>query len=201
VSLDANNDGKVQALDLLVVINELIASGLGPLPQPGGGEPPPYLDVSGNGSRDLVDPLSIINWLIAYPSGGGTVGTNSASDDVQSLSAPLPATVPDPGVTGDAPVIVDTYNLPTEAAPQASSVSFFAMPPAAAPGVGDANQSAATSSATPEQSASAAASASDIATASLMEEPDADETSPTRVGDDEEDTSGAADEFFAELGA
>ncbi len=64
---DVNGDGNVYPLDVLIIINRLLAGELGPLPP----TPvvPPYLDVSGDGNLTPLDVLQVINYLNAQSAG------------------------------------------------------------------------------------------------------------------------------------
>jgi len=84
---DVNADGIVSGLDVLQIINRLLAGGAGPLPPVA--TVPPFLDVSGNGSLEPLDALQIINFL------------NSAS--AAPLAAPAAATADDSSVPAAAP--------------------------------------------------------------------------------------------------
>ena len=70
--LDVNGDGKVEPIDVLIVVNNINLSGSRMLPAPpADGEVPPYLDVNGDGSVSPHDALLVINSLNASPSGEG----------------------------------------------------------------------------------------------------------------------------------
>ena len=60
---DVNNDGIVAGLDLLLIINRILAGQIGPLPLVA--VVPPYIDVSGDGSLSLVDAIQEINHILA----------------------------------------------------------------------------------------------------------------------------------------
>ena len=61
---DTTGDGRVVALDALVVINAINAQGLGELPSPTTEQqPPPYLDVTGDNRLSALDALRIINLI------------------------------------------------------------------------------------------------------------------------------------------
>ncbi len=69
--LDVDDNGLVQPLDALVVINALNAGGGGPLPPPNGNAaPPPYYDTTGDNLLTPLDALLVINHL----NGGGDPG-------------------------------------------------------------------------------------------------------------------------------
>ncbi|MEX0978350.1 MAG: dockerin type I domain-containing protein, partial [Pirellulales bacterium] len=60
---DVNADGIVAGLDLLLIINRILAGQTGPLPLVA--VVPPYIDVSGDGSLSLVDAINVINHILA----------------------------------------------------------------------------------------------------------------------------------------
>jgi len=79
--LDVNDNGEVQPLDALLIINDLNRKGNRPLGQ---NDPaPPFLDVNGDGSVSPIDALRVINHLnrspTAPPGGGGPVGGSGGS--------------------------------------------------------------------------------------------------------------------------
>ena len=69
---DVNNDGIVSGLDVILIVNRLLAGQAGPLPV----VPlvPPYIDVSGDGILSPLDALQIINFLNSSGGGGGGGG-------------------------------------------------------------------------------------------------------------------------------
>jgi hypothetical protein len=65
---DVNADGTIAALDVLILINRINATGGGTLDPPSGTfSPPPYYDVDGNGSLEPLDVLNVINFINAQP--------------------------------------------------------------------------------------------------------------------------------------
>ncbi len=78
---DVNDDGIVAGLDVLLLINRLLANQGGPLPPVVAA--PPYLDVNGDGSLTPLDALQIINFL----NNGG-----SAAPAAAPAAAPMAAT-------------------------------------------------------------------------------------------------------------
>jgi hypothetical protein len=67
-SLDINGDGQLAPLDVLVLINEINASGGGVLSPPAGAaSPPPYLDPNGDNTLAALDVLLVINALNSPP--------------------------------------------------------------------------------------------------------------------------------------
>jgi len=74
--LDVNDDGVVQPLDALVMINDINARQSRPLPIPPvpPSVPPPFLDVSGNGAIGPQDVLIVINYLNSVVMGGAGEG-------------------------------------------------------------------------------------------------------------------------------
>jgi hypothetical protein len=68
---DVDNNGKVEALDVLTLINEINAHQARELPRtPGAGEfLPPFLDVNGDGEIAPTDVLIVINYLNNPPAG------------------------------------------------------------------------------------------------------------------------------------
>jgi hypothetical protein len=71
-SNDVNNNGKVQASDVAILVNRLLQNLGGTLPEPGpGNSPPPYLDPSGNNILNAGDVAKVINWLLTHPPSAG----------------------------------------------------------------------------------------------------------------------------------
>lgn len=68
--LDVDNNTKIEPLDVLQVVNDLNANGPRTLPAPSGGQPPPFLDTTGDGLVSPLDALQIINYLNAQPPSG-----------------------------------------------------------------------------------------------------------------------------------
>jgi hypothetical protein len=62
--LDVNDNGTVEALDVLVIINRLNST-TDPLPPQAPAVPPPFYDVDGNDNVTALDALVIINYLNA----------------------------------------------------------------------------------------------------------------------------------------
>ena len=60
-ALDANGDGRLDPLDVLVIINYINAKGIGPIPTPP--ESVGYLDTNASGTIDPLDVLIVINAL------------------------------------------------------------------------------------------------------------------------------------------
>ena len=103
--LDVDGNGVIQNVDLLQVINRLIALGITDLSPPSEGtSPPPYIDTSGNNHLEPLDALRIVNYLIANPPGG----------------------------SGSAQATALATSLATEAANQANFATVAATPAAAA---------------------------------------------------------------------
>ena len=100
---DVSHGGGVVPLDVLQVINDLIAHNSHTLAPPDGtAAPPPYLDVNGSNSVTPLDALQVINFLIAKSNGGGglaDLGISMAASDPEPLAMTLSltATVPEPG--------------------------------------------------------------------------------------------------------
>jgi hypothetical protein len=85
--LDADDDGAVLPLDVLLLINDINAQQARALPIPPVPplQPPPYLDVSGDGNIGPQDVLIIINYLngaTAGASGEGEAAVGSSFDEV-----------------------------------------------------------------------------------------------------------------------
>ena len=64
--LDVNRDGKASPADALSIINRLLESGAGPLPDPGG-VPTAYYDTNGNNGVSSLDVLNVFNGLLNPP--------------------------------------------------------------------------------------------------------------------------------------
>jgi len=86
--LDVNNDGSVDALDALTIINQLNSFGAHALTNPpvAPNVPPPYVDVNGDGFLSALDALVVINYLNT-PSG------NTATVRAHLLGSPVHETV------------------------------------------------------------------------------------------------------------
>jgi len=65
---DVSGDGRITSLDVLMVVNYLIANGSQSLPEPpvAPNEPPPYLDCSGEGNVTPLDALMVITDLNTF---------------------------------------------------------------------------------------------------------------------------------------
>lgn len=90
---DANNDGSVSPIDVLVLINDLNSFGARALPVPPVAPfiPPPFLDVNGDGSITPQDALTVINLLNA----GGSEGEGESGEFVAvGLLMPSPTLPP-----------------------------------------------------------------------------------------------------------
>jgi len=91
--LDVDGNGLIQNVDLLQVINRLIALGITDLSPPSDGNtPPPFIDTSGNNRLEPLDALRIINYLIANPPGGSgnaqtaALATSQATETANEVS-------------------------------------------------------------------------------------------------------------------
>jgi hypothetical protein len=90
---DVDNNGRVEALDVLLVINDLNAHQARPLPlvPQGASRLPPYLDVSGNNSLAPVDVLLVINHINGQRLlARGSVEGEPVTDIASSLVPVLP---------------------------------------------------------------------------------------------------------------
>ena len=105
---DVNNDGIVSGLDVIQIINRLLAGQAGPLPV----VPlvPPYIDVSGDGILSPLDALQIINFLNSGGGGGGGGGASPAAAPAALVAEPEPTEQPDiiSVTTSEALVVADT---------------------------------------------------------------------------------------------
>lgn len=71
-ALDVNDDGRVQALDVLLLVNKINAEGNIKLPPPTGTELPEFFyDCSGDGLISPLDVIHIVNHLNAQSEGSG----------------------------------------------------------------------------------------------------------------------------------
>jgi len=81
--VDVSADGKVSAIDALLIINMINSTGSGPLPPPtGNNAPPPFIDVSPDNFIAPNDVLAVINFINAHP---------VTSEGEPSASQPAPA--------------------------------------------------------------------------------------------------------------
>jgi hypothetical protein len=155
--LDVDGNGLIQNVDLLQVINRLIALGISDLSPPSGGNsPPPYVDTSGNNRLEPLDALRIINYLIANPPGGGSaqaaaLATSDATEaDNQATfanTAATPATVAEASTSAAKPGNV-VFALPSTLA-----ANLGMLPSGADVTSAPVAQAAATHTATPVQPA------------------------------------------------
>lgn len=76
-SLDVDNNGAVDARDVLFVANYVLLHPGGELPT---GSPPPYLDVNGSDSITAIDALQVINWVLLNPPGAQPATAQAQSD-------------------------------------------------------------------------------------------------------------------------
>ncbi len=68
---DVSDDGSVSAIDALLIINMINATGAGPLPPPSGSSaPPPFVDVVADNFVAPNDVLAVINYINAHPPRG-----------------------------------------------------------------------------------------------------------------------------------
>jgi PhoPQ-activated pathogenicity-related protein len=65
--LDVNNDSSTTPIDALIIINRILAEGIGALPDPGPNPPQFYYDTSGDGRLTAVDLLGVINGILTPP--------------------------------------------------------------------------------------------------------------------------------------
>ncbi|XZE55421.1 dockerin type I domain-containing protein [Planctomycetaceae bacterium SH139] len=96
---DVNDNGVVQPIDALIIINELNRGGARELDD--SVSPPPYLDVTGDRRVTPLDALRVINFLNRTPApggGGGTVGGGGAVGGEGEFGGPH-----DPGPAGFGP--------------------------------------------------------------------------------------------------
>jgi hypothetical protein len=82
---DVNVDGKIEPLDVAVIVNELNAGGARSLPVPydPGGIPPAYWDVSGDGILAPSDALLVVNYVNMF--GARWVGSSQSVEASDSL--------------------------------------------------------------------------------------------------------------------
>lgn len=82
---DVNNSGSIQAIDALVIINDLNRKGVRDLPVrlTGDDQIPNFLDVSGDGKVTPIDALAVINWINRNPGGAeGESGDHFSSGSI-----------------------------------------------------------------------------------------------------------------------
>ncbi len=77
--MDVNNSGFISPLDVLIIINEINANGIGPLAPPSSSSPPPpFFDVNGDDALTIMDFFLIINHI------------NARASALRSLAGPPP---------------------------------------------------------------------------------------------------------------
>lgn len=82
MNLDVNADGRISAIDALLIINVLNSrSGSGPILVSTLPPPPPYVDVNGDYRISAIDALLVINELNRRSSGGGAGGEGEAEGE------------------------------------------------------------------------------------------------------------------------
>jgi DNA uptake protein ComE-like DNA-binding protein len=89
ISEDADANGNIQALDVLVIVNYLNAN-----PDPNTPVNSSfYLDVSNEGTVSALDVLQVVNYLNSHPQGAGLTGQSLVSQGLvaQGLAAPQEA--------------------------------------------------------------------------------------------------------------
>ncbi|HEV3137736.1 MAG TPA: dockerin type I domain-containing protein, partial [Pirellulales bacterium] len=87
--LDVDGNGKVQAHDALLIINELLDHGTHSLAAPtSGNAPPPFLDVVGNNTVAPIDANRVITFLLDNPT-ANVVPTTAFSAPTVSMSMPM----------------------------------------------------------------------------------------------------------------
>jgi hypothetical protein len=121
--LDVDGNGLIQNVDLLQVINRLIALGITDLSPPSGGNaPPPYIDTTGNNRLEPLDALRVVNYLIANPPGGsGGSAQATALSTSQATDAAEETTL--------AKVAATTASANVESPPEAKpAIAVFALP-------------------------------------------------------------------------
>jgi hypothetical protein len=129
LSEDANNNGSVEPLDALIIINKLNAEGFHELQHPADAypnEPNGYCwDTNGDGWVAPIDALRVINYINNPPGGGLGAASrdmqdSSAGASIASVPAAItPVVVPRAGASGRAEKTIST----PEPLPFASAVS------------------------------------------------------------------------------
>jgi hypothetical protein len=136
VLCDTNGNGRVSALDALLVINDLLRNGAHPVPIPPGGKqtPFPYLDVNGDGLVSPLDALTVINRLLTSSSGGGTATrARLQAQPVAQQSAPNPlVSAPFVAVGTTLMPAISTQTPATQ--PAVLAVAELTAPPSQLPG-------------------------------------------------------------------
>jgi hypothetical protein len=175
---DVNADGTVTGLDVLMIINRLLAGQIGPLPIVP--DVPPYLDVSGDSNLSPVDALQIINLLnaaaLAAPAAAMTASPAASGTPATPLSAASAPSAP-AAVDASAVAFSITVDSTTAGAAMASTsidVMSAAAQPAAAPSAAApvAAQSAATADVWAAEDWDVADDQWDTIASELLEEPD-----------------------------
>lgn len=88
--LDVDNNGAIDARDVLAVVNYVLLNPSGQLPT---GSPPPFVDVNGSSSVNAQDALIVINWLLlnsapaAAPASIVTAGAAPAASPLSMVSS------------------------------------------------------------------------------------------------------------------
>ena len=127
---DVNDNGKVQASDVAILVSRLLQNLGGTLPAPTpGNAPPPYLDPSGNNTLNAGDVAKVVNWLLTHPPAANpvvaqaaAVQADAAPGAVEPMAAPLAAP--------DVQPLAATGSVAAEntASPQISPQNTFVAP-------------------------------------------------------------------------
>jgi hypothetical protein len=86
---DVNGDGLMSPIDALLLINEINVNGARDLPNPPDIDPPPFLDVNGDGQLTATgDVLPVINMLNAQSGGEGELGEGEFGESLVVAAQP-----------------------------------------------------------------------------------------------------------------
>lgn len=124
-NLDVDNNGGVDARDVLAVVNYVLLNPSGVLPT---GSPPPYVDVNGSDSVNAQDALAVINWLLLNPAPSAAPASIVA--EVGEADASPLAILGVDELSGD-----ETEETAVHDAAPAASLGTLVAPPQATPAV------------------------------------------------------------------
>ena len=136
---DVNNNGKVQASDVAILVNRLLQNLGGTLPTPTtGNAPPPYLDPTGDNRLSAGDVAKVVNWLLTHPPAANPQAApatasqdDAAVDTAEPMAAALAAPEIQPLAMTDT-VALDNVVAENTASPQITFVAAANAEPTAA---------------------------------------------------------------------
>lgn len=114
--LDVSDNGGVEPLDALIIINKLNAEGPHELPPPQAGDPPMrYYDCNGDGDVGPLDALNVINYLNAQDGEANAEGEGLPAEPVAwRADQPASSAVPEASPNATDPISGQTRQAGTE---------------------------------------------------------------------------------------